>query len=334
MSKPSSIFAELPGLEIPVADISSTLSHIWEVPASDSSVTPSEFRASQMNLIIHFGLGTVKEEALEIFETALRFAQRYPSRIIVLCPEDLSREETLLTSKLFSECYIGKSGRDRSCCEAIVLAYPAEGKNFLEDQVSILLETDLPTYYWQHRFQAARRVKDYRFFLNIARRIVYDSRREAPEVREIEWPKPEIVRDLACANLLPVRQAVGQFLSGFPAEVLAKGMEGVRVCRSKAAEAEAVCLLDWVRSCLCECAAAAGLSNWEPRFECCESGQPEGYSLEIHFEYNDDRFFRWIAHRETRIAEIDADLGRGRIHLPTALKLLKPEGVLAEALFF
>lgn len=333
MSMQSSIFATLPGLEVPVADISTTLSQIWEVPSSDLAVRPSEFRATQMNLIIHFGLGTESGEAVEVFETALRFAQRYPSRIIVLCPEDRSREETLLTSKLFSECYIGKSGRDRSCCEAIILAYPAEGRNFLENQVSILLETDLPTYYWQHRFQAAHRLTDYRFFLEVSRRIVYDSRREGAEVREIAWPRPEMVRDLACASLLPVRQAVGQFLSGFDPRDLVRGLTGVRLCRSRAAQAEAIILLDWVREALRACAKVSDC-ELEATFECCQSEQSEGYALEIHFDYDDGRFFRWTAHRESKIAEIDADLGRGKVHLPTALKSFKPEAALAEALFF
>lgn len=333
MSERLSIFAALPGIEIPVADISQTLSQIWEVPSSDLSVSPSEFRATQMNLVIHFGMGTEEAEAVEIFDTALRFSQRYPSRILVLCAEDRSREETLLTSKLFSECYIGKSGRDRSCCEAIILAYPTAGRSFLENQVSILLETDLPTYYWQHRFQATRRLTDYRFFLEVSRRIVYDSRREGPEVRELDWPRPEIVRDLAAATLLPVRQAVGQFLSGFDPRELVHGLTRVRVCRSEGATAEAIILLEWVRDSL---AACARLSEriLGAEFECCPSRQSEGWALEIHFDYEDDRFFRWTAHRETNIAEIDADLGRGNIHLPTTLKLFKPEAALAEALFF
>lgn len=333
MSHHSSIFATLPGIEVPVSEISETLSHIWEVPSSDLSVNPSEFRATQMNLIIHLGLGTVPAEAKEIFDTALRFAQRYPSRIIVLCAEDRSREETLLTSKLFSECYIGKSGRDRSCCEAIILAYPAEGRTFLEDQVSVLLEADLPTYYWQHRFQAARRLTDYRFFLEVSRRVVYDSRREGPEVREIEWPKPAIVRDLASASLLPVRQAVGQFLSGFDPKELAQGLTRVSVCRSDAAKAEAILLMEWVRESLEACARVAGC-ELEAEFACCPSDRADGYALEIRFEYRDQRFFLWTAHLETGIAEIDADFGHGKVHMPTALKFFKPEVALAEALFF
>lgn len=330
----ASIFATLPGIEIPVADIAATLSDIWETPASSVSPAPSEFRATQMNLILHFGLGTEAAEAREIFETALRFSQRYPSRIIVLCREDLAREKMLMTSKLFSECYIGKSGRDRSCCEAIILSYPQEGKEFLENQVSILLDTDLPTYYWQHRFQAAHCLTNYGFFLNISRRIVYDSRRELPEVCDIEWPRPELVRDLACASILPVRQAVGQFLSGFSPQELVSGLKGARVCHSATTAAEARCLLEWVRHCLTECAAQADDASRQIDFSTCPSKQRDGYVLEIHFDYEDQRFFRWVAHRESKIAEIDADFGRGKSHIPTTLKFFSAEAALAEAFFF
>lgn len=331
MSNQTSVFASLPGIEVPVGEISRTLSNIWE---ADSSSGVSEFRASQMNLIVHFGKGTEGGEAREIFDTALRFSQRYPSRIIVLCPEDHSREETLLTTKLFSECYIGKSGRDRSCVEAIILAYPAEGKDFLENQVSILLETDLPTYYWQHHFQAARRVTDYGFFLNIARRVVFDSRREEPDVREIAWPRPEIIRDLAYAGLLPVRQSVGQFLSGFSPAELISGLRKVEAVHAAGSEAEAFAILQWVEAALEDCAARAGVPPMEAEFSCHSNGDRSEVALEVRFEYNDDRFFRWKAHRDMDFAEIDADFGRGKIHLPTTLKRLRPEAALAEAFFF
>jgi len=328
MGGQKSIFGMLPGIEVPVAEISRTLSNIWE---ADSASGPSEFRASQMNLILHFGKGTQAEEAREIFEVALRFSQRYPSRIVALCPEDHSQAETLLTSKIFSECYIGKSGRDRSCVEAIVLAYPTEGKSFLENQVSILLEPDLPTYYWQHHFQAAGRVKDYGFFLNIARRVVFDSRRESSDVREIEWPRPEIVRDLAYARLLPVRQSIGQFLSGFAPEELATGLQKVNVCHTAEMEAESCALLGWIRNALEKC-AQEGLS---PDVKLgCSKGCKNDYDMEVRFTYEDGRFFCWYSHWEQKSAEIEADFGRGRIHLPAALKLLRPEAALAEAFFF
>jgi hypothetical protein len=330
----SSIFANLPGIEVPVADIASTLSDIWEMPFADFSVVPSEFRATQMNLILHFGLGTEAAEAREIFEVALRFSQRYPSRIIVLCPEDRAREGMLMSAKLFSECYIGKSGRDRSCCEAIILAYPLDERGFLENQVSILLDSDLPTYYWQHHFEAPECLTNYGFFLNISRRVVFDSRREASEVRNIQWPKPEMVRDLASAAILPIRQAVGQFLSGFSPRELASGLKVARVCHSDASAAEAACLLEWVRSCLTACRVKMEDGSGEAEFTTCRSEKRDGFVLEIHFDYDDARFFRWVAHRESKIAEIDADFGRGPTHLPTKLKFFSAEAALAEAFFF
>lgn len=330
----SSIFATLPGIEVPVADIGTTLSDIWEAPATDLAILPSEFRATQMNLILHFGRDTTAEEAGEVFETALRFSRRYPSRIIVLCPEDHPRDEALLRSKLFSECYIGKSGRDRSCCEAIIMAYPVEGKWFLENQVSVLLEADLPTYYWLHRFQVAPRLTDFGFFLDISKRVVYDSRREAPEVKSLKWPRPEIVHDLACATLLPVRQAVGQFLSGFSPTELVSGLTRVRVCHSEHNWAEAACLLNWVRQCLKACAEVEGQGTLTAECTTCQRQERENFSLGIYFDYADDRFFSWVAQQESRIAEIDADFGRGRVHLPTTLKFFSPEAALAEAFFF
>lgn len=331
MSSKASIFTTLPGIEVPIADVSPVLADMWETSGDQP---PSEFRATQMNLILHFGMGTEPEEAARNFITALRFSQRYPSRIIVLCPEDHSREETLLSSKVFSECYIGKSGRDRSCCEAVILAYPAAGKDFLENQVSILLETDLPTYYWQHRFQKAHRVTDYRFFLEISRRVVYDSRRESFDVKSIRWPRPGVVRDLTYASLLPVRQSVGQFLSGIDPKELVDGLTEVTISSSPGARAEASCLLSWVRGALLACARSAGAGEIEAGFGQGECAGESGFGLEIRFDYRDGRFFRWIAHRDLNLAEIDADFGRGKIHLPTSLKLLSPEAALAEAFFF
>ena len=329
MSTETSIFAALPGIETPVGEISHNLSRIWDSPSG-----PSEFRASQMNLILHFGRGTVPDEAREIFEISLRFSQRYPSRIIVLCPDYDPEEGVLLKSKIFSECYIGKSGRERACVEAIVLAYPWEGKDFVENQVSILLETELPTYYWQHHFKAASRVTDYGYFLKIARRVVFDSRRENPEVRRVAWPRPEITRDLAYTSILPVRQSIGQFLSGFEPEELARGLKKVEILHSGRSEAEASALLHWIEEALNICADRAGIARLgEKAFGCSEMANGE-FGMEIRFHYDDHRYFRWCAHKELKIADIDADFGRGEIHMPTTLKLLKPEAALAEAFFF
>tara|TARA_A100001015_G_scaffold12737_1_gene14995 strand:+ start:785 stop:946 length:162 start_codon:yes stop_codon:yes gene_type:complete len=43
---------ELPGLELPVGEVTDRLELMWESDALDS---PSAFRASQMNVVLHFG---------------------------------------------------------------------------------------------------------------------------------------------------------------------------------------------------------------------------------------------------------------------------------------
>ena len=76
--------------------------------ASESS--PSEFRASQMNVVLHLGKEVKASDARVRFDGLIRFAQRYPSRIIVLCPRDSGSDQ--MTAKLFSQCYIGSSHRE------------------------------------------------------------------------------------------------------------------------------------------------------------------------------------------------------------------------------
>ena len=115
---------------------------MWEADASLGS--PSEFRASQMNLVLHFGLDVNEADARARFDTVIRFAQRYPSRIIVLCP---TREEGAgMRAKLFSQCYIGETHREMCCCEACCCYKSKPG--YLANQVSIWLEGDLPRYHW------------------------------------------------------------------------------------------------------------------------------------------------------------------------------------------
>ena len=129
---------------MPVGEVTEALLHMWDpIPGAEPGSAPSEFHASQINLILHFGLPTTEEEARERFETAIRFTQRHPSRIIVLCPSEESSEGTLMEGKLFSQCFIGNSRREMSCCEALILGYCMTESDFLGSQVSLWLETDL-----------------------------------------------------------------------------------------------------------------------------------------------------------------------------------------------
>ena len=180
-----------------------------------------------MNLILHFGLDVAQEDARARFDTVIRFAQRYPSRIIVLCP---TREEsTGMRAKLFSQCYIGETHREMCCCEALLLRYKPENFGYLANQVSIWLEGDLPRYHWFSGVPSHRIERYFDNLLSGVRRIVYDSSVEAQDLSQLPWPDPERVHDLARARLLPVRQSIGQYLSSFPTELLSCGLKSIRL---------------------------------------------------------------------------------------------------------
>ena len=142
-----------------------------------------------MTFVLHFGFDHTPESARETFDTVLRFAQRYPCRIVALCPQ--LEEADRLRSKVFGECYIGHSQAEMSCCEAIIVVYPDSQRGFLENQVTTLVESDLPLYYWPSRVHAGPKLADYGFFLNQARRIVIDSAIENETVLSFEWPRPD-----------------------------------------------------------------------------------------------------------------------------------------------
>ena len=148
MQQPQSIFECLPGQVMPLEELMDTLSSMWRVSPEHAAEAPSGFRASQMNLVLHFGIKTATEEALARFDTAIRFAQKYPCRLVVLSPEGEAKGSPQLRAKLFSLCYIGKTAREMCCCEALILGYSAGVADLLKDQVSIWLEADLPIYYW------------------------------------------------------------------------------------------------------------------------------------------------------------------------------------------
>ncbi len=328
-----SIFAALPGLEVPVHRIQDELAHMWEGAPDYGKGEVAEYRASQMNVIIHFGRGTTADEALARFSGTLRFAQRYPCRVIALCPEDRGSEDSLMILKLFAECFVGKTQREKSCCEALILAYPRESKGFLENQVSILLENDLPTYYWFHHFASARNVSDYLSFLQSCKRIVYDSGIETPDATEVAWPQPERVRDLVVARLLPVRQSVGQFLSSFEPGELCKNLKSIQLRHSPELRAEARCLLDWFQVRINACAASVG-RPFPREGRTAEVDNRGGFPFQLRCDYEDGRYFYWQADFAAGNGRIDVDLGGRKLTLPMSVRLLSLEMELAEAFFF
>ena len=321
----------LPGVELPVGDVTHRLASMWETGPSSSS---SEFRASQMNVVLHFGLEVTPEEARERFDALIRFAQRYPSRIIVLCPSRTSGDGTM-SSKLFSQCYIGESHREMCCCEALLLGYKSENFGFLANQVSVWLEGDLPTYHWFSGVPAQRIEKYFDNLLVGVRRCVYDSSIEVDDLSALDWPEPDRVNDLAKARLLPVRQAIGQFMSGYAVENLCRGLKQVTVTHCRSTSGEGRRLLEWVKDCLTDCKRCDVCPSLKADFqlEACDSADND-CSLKLEWTFEDDRYFKWRKFKDGSLGEIEAYLGKTHERIPTRVKPLTAEQTLAEALFF
>src|SRR3972149_4080411 len=153
----SSVFDSLPGFEVPAGGIAKSLAQLWETNPADGRSEESEFRASQMNLVLHLGLPTKPDDGAAQFQHTLRFASRYPARIIVLCPRAEGGGDPTMRAKIYSECFLAPGGQGKSCIEAVMLSYPQESRAQLEDQVSVTIETDLPVYYWVHRLSQVSR---------------------------------------------------------------------------------------------------------------------------------------------------------------------------------
>lgn len=327
----SELIDALPGVSLPVSEVTQQLAAMW---ASGPAGSPTEFRASQMNVVLHFGLDVSFEDARSRFETLLAFSRRYPCRIIVLCPKREAGDGSM-QAKLFSQCYIGESQREMCCCEALLLSYKSEDCGYLSNQVSVWLESDLPTYHWFSGVPAKRIQSYYDNLLLGVRRAIYDSSIESEDLSDIGWPWPSRVRDLAKARLLPVRQAVGQFMSGYEIKQLCHGLESVTVTHCGGMSGEGQGILDWVRDCLGACDKCEHCAALDAKFELVACADPQSEdTLRLEIKYADGRYFKWRKFREGWQGEIEADLGKGHEKIPTRVKPLAPEQALSEALFF
>jgi len=330
----TSVFDTLPGLEVPVGGIAQSLARLWEGdPAAGSAGrpgAPSEYRASQMNLVLHIGLPTIPDDGVAQFNAALRFTQRYPARILVLCPRAEGGADLTMRAKIYSECFIGESHREMSCIEAVMLSYPQEHREFLEDQVSIIVEADLPIYYWVHRMSQVNKIATYQWLLRNSKRFLLDTAVSTPEARTYAWPRPDGFRDLVHARLLPVRQSVGQFLSAFAPETIARGLKSVILLCQPAYAAEGRVLLEWTRARLEACGATDSAA---PAYETRPAATGATLSLEMAFTYTDGRYFHWCADFTRGRAVFESDLGGCRQMLPMTAGLLTTEAALGEAIF-
>ncbi len=328
----SAVFDALPGIEVPVGEINARLDALWTTSAAEGrpSLTAEDAKATQVNFVLHFGFRTTPEDATRQFQTVVRFAQRYPSRIVVLCPlADETKAHPEMRAKIYGECFLGRSRSDKRCVEFVLLSYPVGTRQFLEDQVSICLSADLPLYYWAHRFSASSRLADYRYLLGRAKRVLIDSAVAPEDALTYAWPRPESLRDLACARILPVRQSIGQFLASYSPDMLATGLRRVVVSHGPGLPAEAAALGRWLQERVTACGATP-----ETPVTCTEvDGLKSG--LTASFDYGEPRkYFRWHGDFSTHEALFEAQLGASTTRLPAAVSILAPENALSEAMFF
>jgi len=263
----------------------------------------------------------------------IHFAQRYPSRIIVLCPTRVDLQGAM-ESKLFSQCYIGASHREMCCCEALLLRYKSEDFGYLANQVSIWLEGDLPIYYWFSGVPAQRIETYFNNLLVGVRRCVYDSSIEVDDLSKLNWPDPARVGDLAKARLLPARQAIGQFMSGYSMAQIYTGLQTIQVRHCATMSGEGRSLLEWVQSCLVDVDRGRPCSALNADYSLSELAPTDGCVLELEFVYEDERYFTYRKFKDGSRAEINASLGKGNETICTRVKPLAPEQVLTEAFFF
>lgn len=326
----SEIFNALPGLEVAAGAISSSVAQMWSETAASGRAAPvsDDVKATQLNIVLHLGFGTTCDDARVQFQTMLRFSQRYPSRVVVLCPLKQDEDVTDIRAKIYGECFLGKSKDDTRCVEFVMLSYPRSARSRLEDQVSICLSTDLPLYYWAHRFSDSRKLADYTYLLTRAKRVLIDSAIAPAHALEYPWPNPTALRDLVYSRLLPVRQTIGQFLARYEPSVLVGGLRRVVVGHADSLAAEARVTCGWLRRRFAACGAKADEITFV--HEVTGTG-----TLALRFEYEEaGRFFTWRGDLTTGHALFEADFGTGRATLGAPMSLLSPEMSLSEAMFF
>ncbi|MCH6258142.1 glucose-6-phosphate dehydrogenase assembly protein OpcA [Puniceicoccaceae bacterium K14] len=324
----SEIYNTLPGFEVPVGKALSELSKMWEAPAGSDAKAPSEYRASRMNLILHMGFECSVEQGESTFQTALEFSRRYPCRVIILCAQpDSWNDNSDMVCKIYSHCDIGQAGDGMSCCEVLTLGYTLSDRRFLENQVSIFLEADLPTYYWPVSFGSAQRLSDYQFFFKESQRVVLDAACDEDLLKEVEIPYSGKIHDLAYSRLLSIRQSIGQFMSSYAIESILDGLQGVEMKVPTSFSAEGKALLGWIQTVI----------------DSCQSDTEVSFSREVNdkveipflsFSYNN---------KNSLTCELNLSAGQGKIdavfsgegHSMTAgIRLLDPTETLAEAMFF
>lgn len=320
----ATIFEALPGMEVPVSGIAKGFTKLW----ADTAV--SDQKAMQLNLVLHYGQSVTAEDAVEQFRAAVRLAQRYPCRVVALCPTRDESSPAEIRAKIYGECFLGKTKGDTRCIETVALHYSPAAKTYLQDQVTVCLSTDLPIYYWAHRFVSSQRLGAYHYLLTRSQRVMFDSAIVAKDALTYPWPNISAVRDLAYTRTLPLRQNIGQFLSRYAPALIIEGLQKVTVRHRAELAAEAACLSGWLKKGLVR-AGSDGPQG--PAFVVSAEKCAGCFSVEFTYAQA-GKVFQWQADLTRDQAEFIGDLGTGRTTQTVAAHLLKPESALAEAMFF
>jgi hypothetical protein len=180
-----------------------------------------------------------------------------------------------------------------------------------------------------HRFASIHRLNDYQHLLRRSERILIDSAIADPEIFNFTWPRPAAVRDLVNARLLPVRQSIGQLLSGYEPALLVSQLRSVQLTHDVKLSAEARVLQAWTRERLAACGGSE-----DTQYVSRPSAPGEEGALQLDFEYTNGHHFRWHGDLSRNHACIDADFGSGRSTMNIAVSLLKREAALSDAMFF
>lgn len=318
---------------MPISEISRQLQEMWKGGEHPQSAAPSEFRASQLNLIIHMGGDTTAEEAQKIFDTAIEFTQRHPGRIILLAPSTAVDDHVkTLDGKLFTQCYIGESHREMCCCEALLLEYDDDEPRSLFNQVSIWLESDLPVYHWFHRMSTKAVKNKYLAFVKNAKRVLFDSGIESDDYNKIPTPDAWRIRDLADARLLPVKQSIGQVLSTFDPAKIIEGLSSITITTDVSNAASAGPLKKWLNLCLENTEGFSKLSK-APEITII-TDEESAFSLHVEFHYSNNQGFSWSLCKNGTEAVANSNLGNRTGEHRVTFREPEPNAILAEAVFF
>jgi hypothetical protein len=165
--------------------------------------------------------------------------------------------------------------------------------------------------------------------------VLFDGEIEGDSYDGIPWPDSSRVGDLAYARALPLRQHLGQFISGFPKEDLVDGLQSLNFRYTKGMRRKAMLLMQWHRRALEKCfPRTADIDSVVFTFEQLVLEHSDS-CLEIAWQYRSgDRHLSWEYNRSRKSGMIRASMPSGNFEHPLHIEPLKPESSLSEAMFF